>query len=104
MTTCLENCDPDSSALNYHFFPAELQDLLQSNQWQFPTYNEDLVGAMAALFRLQDTYDISAADMASNNIAGERRRIILRISELILCMHHDHDHVRSRSRVCNCPY
>ncbi|KAL9962659.1 hypothetical protein ACROYT_G031780 [Oculina patagonica] len=48
----------------------ELQDVLNSNKWQFPTYTEDLIGAMAALFRLQDTYNITTADMVNNNIPG----------------------------------
>ena len=39
---------------------------------------------MAAMFRLQDTYNISAVDMADNNIIGERRRGLSQINELIL--------------------
>ena len=39
---------------------------------------------MAAMFRLQDTYNISAVDMADNNIIGERRRGHSQINELIL--------------------
>ena len=56
----------------WYFFPLDLQKLLQSNKWRFPNYGEDLVGAMAALFRLQDTYDISTVDMVNNNIQGKR--------------------------------
>lgn len=52
-------------------FPTDLQELLKSNKWQFPNYNDDLVGAMAALFRLQDTYNISTVDMVNNNIQGK---------------------------------
>ena len=59
----------------WYFFPPDLQNLLQSNKWQFPNYGEDLVGAMAALFRLQDTYNISAVDMVNNNIQGKRLKL-----------------------------
>lgn len=48
----------------------DIKDLLKSNKWQFPTYNEDLIGAMAALFRLQDTYNISTPEMVTNDIPG----------------------------------
>lgn len=51
-------------------YSSDLQHLLKSNKWQFPTHKEDLLGAMAAMFRLQDTYNISAVDMADNNIIG----------------------------------
>ena len=72
--------------MTYHISTTDLQNLLKSNKWQFPTHNEDLLGAMAAMFRLQDTYDISAVDMADNNIIGERRRGLSQINELILCI------------------
>lgn len=49
----------------------DLKDLLKSNKWQFPTYREDLIGAMAALFRLQDTYNITTPEMVNNDIPGE---------------------------------
>ena len=77
-------CDWSSKALTYHISTTDLQNLLKSNKWQFPTHNEDLLGAMAAMFRLQDTYNISAVDMADNNIIGERRRGLSQINELIL--------------------
>ncbi|XP_068706058.1 prolyl 4-hydroxylase subunit alpha-1-like [Montipora foliosa] len=51
-------------------YSQDLQDLLESNEGQFPNYADDLVGAMAALFRLQDTYNISTVDMVNNNIPG----------------------------------
>ena len=57
----------------FFYFP-ELQDLLQRNKWQFPNYADDLVGAMAALFRLQDTYNISTADMVNNNMQGKQKQ------------------------------
>lgn len=70
--------------MTYHISTTDLQHLLKSNKWQFPTHKEDLLGAMAAMFRLQDTYNISAVDMADNNIIGERRRGLSQINELIL--------------------
>jgi len=53
-----------------HDYSHDLQELLKSNEWQFPNYANDLVGAIAALFRLQDTYNISTVDMINNNIQG----------------------------------
>lgn len=58
----------------FFFYLLELQDLLQRNKWQFPNYAGDLVGAMAALFRLQDTYNISTADMVNNNMQGKKKQ------------------------------
>ena len=56
------------------FARTDLQDLLRTNEWQFPNYNEDLVGAMAALYRLQDTYNISSVDMLNNNMPGKQNK------------------------------
>ena len=56
------------------FARTDLQDLLRTNEWQFPNYNEDLVGAMAALYRLQDTYNISSVDMMNNNMPGKQNK------------------------------
>ena len=56
------------------FARTDLQDLLRTNEWQFPNYNEDLVGAMAALYRLQDTYNISSVDMINNNMPGKQNK------------------------------
>ena len=63
---------------------ADLQDLLNSNQWQFPTYSDDLIGAMAALIRLQDTYNISTAEMVDNNIQG----MINKLQKGSICVRH----------------
>ena len=57
-----------------YFARTDLQDLLRKNEWQFPNYNEDLVGAMAALYRLQDTYNISSVDMIDNNMPGKQNK------------------------------
>ena len=57
-----------------YFAGTDLQDLLRTNEWQFPNYNEDLVGAMAALYRLQDTYNISSVDMINNNMPGKQNK------------------------------
>lgn len=57
-----------------YFARTDLQDLLRKNEWQFPNYNEDLVGAMAALYRLQDTYNISSVDMINNNMPGKQNK------------------------------
>ena len=35
-----------------------------------PTHDEDMVGATQALFRLQDTYDISAKNISDGFIKG----------------------------------
>ena len=35
-----------------------------------PTLKDDLYGSISAIFLLQDTYNISAKDMASGNIPG----------------------------------
>ena len=57
-----------------YFAITDLQGLLTRNEWQFPNYNEDLVGAMAALYRLQDTYNISSVDMINNNMPGTQNK------------------------------
>ena len=61
-------------SLHLYFARTDLQDLLRTNEWQFPNYNEDLVGAMAALYRLQDTYNISSVDMINNNMPGKQNK------------------------------
>jgi hypothetical protein len=44
---------------------------LDDFQPYFPTVEEDLYGSISAIFLLQDTYNISAHDMASGNIPGK---------------------------------
>ena len=61
-------------SFHLYFARTDLQDLLRTNEWQFPNYNEDLVGAMAALYRLQDTYNISSVDMINNNMPGKQNK------------------------------
>lgn len=61
-------------SFHLYFARTDLQDLLRKNEWQFPNYNEDLVGAMAALYRLQDTYNISSVDMINNNMPGKQNK------------------------------
>ena len=43
------------------------------NKDSLPTYEDDFVGAAAGLFRLQETYAISAYDMAEGIIKGKYR-------------------------------
>ena len=70
------------------FARTDLQDLLRTNEWQFPNYNEDLVGAMAALYRLQDTYNISSVDMINNNMPGKQNKNKVAIKLELLCCPH----------------
>jgi hypothetical protein len=44
---------------------------LDDFQPYFPTVDEDLYGSISAIFLLQDTYNISAHDMANGNIPGK---------------------------------
>ena len=60
----------DSSISSRLFF---LVILNQLNDFQpfFPTIKEDLYGSISAIFLLQDTYNISAKDMANGRIPGK---------------------------------
>ena len=48
----------------------DIDTILRLNNESLPTYEEDFVGAAAGLFRLQETYAISAYDMAEGTIRG----------------------------------
>ena len=53
------------------FFPLQdIKTLLRANDMYLPTHDEDTVGATQALFRLQDTYDISAKNISDGFIKG----------------------------------
>jgi hypothetical protein len=55
-----------------------LIDVLKSNQGKFPSDDDkDLIGAIAALLRLQSTYNITARTMIEGNIPGEFKQNIL---------------------------
>lgn len=48
----------------------DIKTLLRANDMYLPTHDEDMVGATQALFRLQDTYDISAKNISDGFIKG----------------------------------
>ena len=48
----------------------DILDQLDDFQPYLPTVEEDLYGSISAIYLLQDTYNISAHDMASGNIPG----------------------------------
>ena len=51
-------------------FITDLKGELELNRFRFPNASDELRGAVAALFRLQDTYSISTRDMANGIIPG----------------------------------
>ncbi len=48
----------------------DVATILKVNKDLLPTYNVDFVGAAAGLFRLQETFAITAKDMADGIIPG----------------------------------
>jgi len=46
----------------------EVKKLLDANDYILPTHGTDLLGATAAIFRLQDTYQITAKEVANGKI------------------------------------
>ena len=55
----------------YQSFHVDILDQLDDFQPYLPTIEEDLYGSITAIYLLQDTYNISAHDMASGNIPGK---------------------------------
>jgi len=50
----------------------DINDLLTANDMYLPTYEQDMVGATQAIFRLQDTYNITAREISDGKIRGVR--------------------------------
>jgi len=46
----------------------EINSLLSANEHHLPTYKTDLLGATASIFRLQDTYEITAREISDGKI------------------------------------
>ena len=44
--------------------------MFESNKMFLPTFQEDMVGVTMSMFRLQDTYGISARSIANGVIKG----------------------------------
>ena len=47
-----------------------MKTILESNEHHLPTYDVDLLGATASIFRLQDTYGITAKEISDGKIKG----------------------------------
>ena len=54
----------------FGFTGADLRDEILRNEARFPNYNEDLIGAAAALIRLQDTYNLTTRELVDGHIPG----------------------------------
>ena len=52
-------------------FLTEIRAVLASNEDQLPSYKNDLLGATASIFRLQDTYGITAREISDGRIKGK---------------------------------
>lgn len=48
-----------------------MRTILASNSHHLPTYEVDLLGATASIFRLQDTYGITAREISDGEIKGK---------------------------------
>ncbi|XP_047144915.1 prolyl 4-hydroxylase subunit alpha-1 isoform X2 [Hydra vulgaris] len=51
----------------------DIKTILKANEVFLPTYDIDMVGATAAMFRLQDTYNITAREIAEGEISGIKK-------------------------------
>ena len=47
-----------------------MRTVLASNHQHLPTHDIDLLGATASIFRLQDTYGITAREISDGKIKG----------------------------------
>lgn len=50
---------------------ADIDTILRLSKDNLPTYDEDFIGAAAGLFRLQETYAITAREMAEGRMKGK---------------------------------
>lgn len=48
-----------------------MKTVLKANEDYMPTHERDLLGATNSIFRLQDTYNITAGEISDGNIKGE---------------------------------
>ena len=48
-----------------------MKTILESNADQLPTYDIDLLGATGSIFRLQDTYELTAREISDGKIRGD---------------------------------
>lgn len=55
---------------------ADLRNQVTLNKARFPNYKEDLVGSVAALFRLQDTYNLTARTVVEGRIPGQDGHVL----------------------------
>ncbi|XP_066917880.1 prolyl 4-hydroxylase subunit alpha-1-like isoform X1 [Clytia hemisphaerica] len=51
----------------------EMKSIIESNKYQLPTYEIDLLGATGSIIRLQDTYELTAREISDGKIKGISR-------------------------------